>query len=70
LDRQRVKIANSFEDIQYKMYYKDFKYNISHPLKNTVTTQKIQLFRGEEKPLAGAMQSHQKNDTSPHSWAF
>jgi hypothetical protein len=36
------------------------------PQKNAVTTGKIQLFRREEKPLAGAMQSHQKNDTRGH----
>jgi hypothetical protein len=27
--------------------------------------EKLQLFRREEKPLAGVMQSHQKNVTSP-----
>jgi hypothetical protein len=44
--------------------------NISHAQKNTVTTQKIQLFRRQKKLLAGAMESHQKNDTSALSWPF
>jgi hypothetical protein len=41
-----------------------------HPQKNTVTTQKIQLFRREEKPLARVMQSLQKYNTSPLSQPF
>jgi hypothetical protein len=32
--------------------------NKLHPQKNTVTTQKIQLFTREEKPLNGVTQSH------------
>jgi hypothetical protein len=37
----------------------------SYPWQNTVPTWKIQLIRRQEKPLAGAMRSHRKNNTSP-----
>jgi hypothetical protein len=40
------------------------------PIRTMSQLKKIQLFRTEEKPLAGTIQSHQKNDTSPISWPF
>jgi hypothetical protein len=40
------------------------------PLEEHCNNSKNTTFQEREKPLAGAVQSHQNKDTSPISWQF